>query len=140
VDRSAAYAARHAAKNVVAAGLAERCEIQLSYAIGVAHPISVRVETFGTGKMPDEKLASIVEKLFDFRPGAIIKRLDLRRPIYMQTASYGHFGRADLDLPWEKLDYVDALKAEAHPGKATKGTAPVRKAHADDESPALRSL
>jgi S-adenosylmethionine synthetase len=141
VDRSAAYAARHAAKNVVAAGLAERCEIQLSYAIGVAHPISVRIETFGTGKMADDKLAAIVEKLFDFRPGAIIKRLDLRRPIYVQTATYGHFGRPDLDLPWEKLDYVDALKAEAHPGKTAKEKAPVRKAtHADDESPALRSL
>ena len=111
VDRSAAYAARHAAKNVVAAGLAERCQIQLAYAIGVAEPVSVLVDTFGTGVMPDDKLAEIVTKVFDFRPSAIIERLNLRRPIYRQTAAYGHFGRTDVDLPWEKEDYVEALKS-----------------------------
>ena len=111
VDRSAAYAARHAAKNVVAAGLADRCEIQLSYAIGVAHPVSIMADTFGTGKLPDEALAEKISSVFDFRPAAIIERLQLRRPIYAQTAAYGHFGRTDLDLSWEKTDYVDKLKA-----------------------------
>ena len=110
VDRSAAYAARYAAKNIVAAGLADKCEIQLSYAIGVANPTSVRVETFGTGKLPDVKLVEIVRKNFDLRPAGIIKMLDLRRPIYKQTAAYGHFGINDLDLPWEKLDKVEDLK------------------------------
>ena len=111
VDRSAAYAARYAAKNLVAAGLASRCEIQLSYAIGVARPTSVMVNTFGTGKLSDEKLTDIVRDTFDLRPAGIIRMLDLRRPIYKQTASYGHFGRNDLDLPWERLDKVDALRA-----------------------------
>ena len=111
VDRSAAYAARYAARNVVAAGLADRCQIQLAYAIGVAEPVSVLVDTFGTGKIDDEKLAEIVSKVFDFRPAAIIQKLDLRRPIYRQTAAYGHFGRTDIDLPWEKEDMVEALKA-----------------------------
>ena len=110
VDRSAAYAARYVAKNIVAAGIADRCEIQLSYAIGVAQPTSVMVDTFGTGKIADDKLVEIVRENFDFRPAGIIKMLDLRRPIYKQTAAYGHFGRNDLDLPWEKLDKVDALK------------------------------
>lgn len=110
VDRSAAYAARYVAKNMVAAGLARKCEIQLSYAIGVAHPTSIQVETFGTGKLSDQKLTEIVRENFDLRPAGIIKMLDLRRPIYKQTAAYGHFGRNDLDLPWEKLDKVDALK------------------------------
>lgn len=110
VDRSAAYAARYAAKNLVAAGLADRCEIQLSYAIGVASPTSVRVDTFGTGKLEDVKLVEIIRENFDLRPAGIIKMLDLRRPIYKQTAAYGHFGRDDLDLPWEKLDKVDTLK------------------------------
>ena len=110
VDRSAAYAARYAAKNIVAAGLADKCEIQLSYAIGVANPTSVRVETFGTGKLPDVKLVEIVRENFDLRPAGIIKMLDLRRPIYKQTAAYGHFGRNDLDLPWEKLDKAEELK------------------------------
>ena len=110
VDRSAAYAARYAAKNIVAAGLADNCEIQLSYAIGVAQPTSVMVDTFGTGKLSDEKITEIVRENFDLRPAGIIKMLDLRRPIYKQTAAYGHFGRNDLDLPWEKLDKVDALK------------------------------
>jgi S-adenosylmethionine synthetase len=110
VDRSAAYAARHAAKNVVAAGLADRCQIQLAYAIGVAEPVSIMVDTFGTGVLPDDKLAEIVEKVFDFRPAQIIKRLDLRRPIYRQTAAYGHFGRTDIDLPWEHEDCVEELK------------------------------
>ncbi len=111
VDRSAAYAARHAARNVVAAGLADRCQIQLAYAIGVAKPVSVMVDTFGTGTMPDEKLAALISEVFDFRPAAIISRLNLRRPIYRQTAAYGHFGRTDLDLPWEREDYVDALRS-----------------------------
>ena len=111
VDRSAAYAARYVAKNIVAAGLADQCEIQLSYAIGVAQPTSVRVDTFGTGKVSDEKLVEIVRENFDLRPAGIIRMLDLRRPIYKQTAAYGHFGRTDLDLPWEKLDKVDVLKA-----------------------------
>ena len=110
VDRSAAYAARYVAKNIVAAGLAAQCEIQLSYAIGVAQPTSVRVDTFGTGKVSDEKLVEIVRENFDLRPAGIIRMLDLRRPIYKQTAAYGHFGRNDLDLPWEKLDKVDSLK------------------------------
>ena len=110
VDRSAAYAARYAAKNIVAAGLADKCEIQLSYAIGVAQPTSVMVDTFGTGKLSDEKITEIVRENFDLRPAGIIKMLDLRRPIYKQTAAYGHLGRNDLDLPWEKLDKVDALK------------------------------
>lgn len=111
VDRTAAYAARYAAKNVVAAGLAKKCEIQLSYAIGVACPTSIRVDTFGTGKVSDEKLVEILRENFDFRPAGMIKMLDLRRPIYKQTAAYGHFGRTDIDLPWEKTDKVDALKA-----------------------------
>ena len=110
VDRSAAYAARYVAKNIVAAGLAEKCEIQLSYAIGVAQPTSIMVDTFGTGKLSDEKLVEIVRENFDLRPAGIIKMLDLRRPIYKQTAAYGHFGRNDLDLPWEKTDKVDAMK------------------------------
>ena len=110
VDRSAAYAARYVAKNIVAAGLADKCEIQLSYAIGVAQPTSVMVDTFGTGKIADDKLVSIVRENFDLRPAGIIKMLNLRRPIYRQTAAYGHFGRNDLNLPWEALDKVDALK------------------------------
>ena len=110
VDRSAAYAARYVAKNLVAAGLADRCEIQLSYAIGVAHPTSIMVDTFGTGKLSDGRLVEIIRSHFDLRPAGIIKMLDLRRPIYKQTAAYGHFGRNDLDLPWEKLDRVEELK------------------------------
>ena len=110
VDRSAAYAARYVAKNIVAAGLADKCEIQLSYAIGVAQPTSIMVDTFGTGKAADEKLLTAIRENFDLRPAGIIKMLDLRRPIYKQTAAYGHFGRNDLDLPWEKLDKVDVLK------------------------------
>ncbi len=110
VDRSAAYAARYVAKNIVAAGLAEKCEIQLSYAIGVAQPTSVMVDTFGTGRLSDEKLVEIIRENFDLRPAGIIKMLDLRRPIYKQTAAYGHFGRNDLKLPWEALDKVDVLK------------------------------
>ena len=110
VDRSAAYAARYVAKNIVAAGLADKCEIQLSYAIGVAHPTSIMVETFGTGKLSEEKLVEIIRENFDLRPAGIIRMLDLRRPIYKQTAAYGHFGRNDLDLPWEKLDKVDTHK------------------------------
>ncbi|MGI6177241.1 MAG: methionine adenosyltransferase [Eubacterium sp.] len=112
VDRSASYAARYAAKNVVAAGLADKCEIQLAYAIGVAKPVSIMVDTFGTGKLSDEKIAEIVEKHFDFRPAAIIRDLDLRRPIYRQTAAYGHFGRTDVDLPWEHTDKAEELRAE----------------------------
>lgn len=110
VDRSAAYAARYVAKNIVAAGLAKKCEIQLSYAIGVAQPTSVMVDTFGTGKISDNKLVEIIRENFDLRPAGIIKMLDLRRPIYKQTAAYGHFGRNDLDLPWERLDKTEALK------------------------------
>ena len=110
VDRSAAYAARYVAKNIVAAGLAKKCEIQLSYAIGVAHPTSIMVDTFGTGKVSNERLVEIIRENFDLRPAGIIKMLDLRRPIYRQTAAYGHFGRTDLDLPWERLDKVEALK------------------------------
>ena len=110
VDRSAAYMARYVAKNLVAAGLAKKCQIELAYAIGVARPVSVLVETFGTGKLPDEELSRLVERVFDLRPAAIIKTLDLRRPIYGQVAAYGHFGRADLDLPWEKTDMVETLR------------------------------
>ena len=110
VDRSAAYAARYVAKNIVAAGLADQCEIQLSYAIGVAHPTSIMADTFGTGKVSDEKLVEIIRENFDLRPAGIIKMLNLRRPIYKQTAAYGHFGRNDLDLPWEKLDKAEDLK------------------------------
>ena len=113
VDRSASYAARYAAKNVVAAGLADRCEIELAYAIGIAQPVSILVDTQGTGKLPDDKIAEIVSKVFDFTPGGIIKKLDLRRPIFRKTAAYGHFGREDADFTWEKTDMVDVLKAEA---------------------------
>ena len=112
VDRSAAYAARYVAKNIVAAGLADKCEIQLSYAIGVAEPTSIMVDTFGTGKKSNQELVDLIRRHFDLRPAGIIKMLDLRRPIYKQTAAYGHFGRNDLDLPWEKLDKVDILKAD----------------------------
>ena len=110
VDRSAAYAARYVAKNIVAAGLADKCEIQLSYAIGVAHPTSIMVDTFGTGKISEEKMVEMIRENFDLRPAGIIKMLDLRRPIYKQTAAYGHFGRTDLDLPWEKTDKAEILK------------------------------
>lgn len=113
VDRSAAYAARWVAKNVVAAGLAERCEIQVAYAIGVAHPLSINVETFGTGVIPDDDIAKAIEKVFDLRPGAIIRDLQLRRPIYQQVAAYGHFGRDDLDLTWERTNKVEELKKAA---------------------------
>ena len=112
VDRSAAYAARYVAKNIVAAGLADKCEIQLSYAIGVAEPTSIMIDTFGTGKKSNQELVDLIRKYFDLRPAGIIKMLDLRRPIYKQTAAYGHFGRNDLDLPWERLDKVDLLKGE----------------------------
>ncbi len=112
VDRSAAYAARYVAKNIVAAGLADRCEIQLAYAIGVAQPVSVMVDTFGTGKVSEERLVELIKKHFDLRPAAIIRDLDLRRPIYRQVAAYGHFGRHDLDLPWERTDKAEALKAD----------------------------
>ena len=110
VDRSAAYAARYVAKNIVAAGLCDRAEVQLSYAIGVASPTSIRIDTFGTGRIPEDKLIDIITENFDLRPAGIIQMLDLRRPIYKQTAAYGHFGRNDLDLPWEKLDKIDVLK------------------------------
>ena len=110
VDRSAAYAARHVAKNIVAAGLARQCEVQLAYAIGVAHPVSIRVETYGTGTMPDTELSALVDRVFDLRPTAIINNLKLRRPIYRQLAALGHVGRTDIDLPWEQLDYVEKLK------------------------------
>ena len=113
VDRSAAYAARYAAKNIVAAGLVDRLEIQLSYAIGTAHPIAISIETFGTHKVDEEVIEKLIKKHFDFRPGAIIKTLDLRRPIYKQTAAYGHFGRDDLDLPWERIDKAEAIRADA---------------------------
>lgn len=113
VDRSAAYAARYVAKNIVAAELAKRCEVQLAYAIGVARPVSVRVDTFGTGKIDEEIIEKLIEKHFDLRPAGIIKSLDLRRPIFRQTAAYGHFGRTDLDLPWEKTDKADVLREEA---------------------------
>ncbi len=112
VDRSATYAARYVAKNLVAAGLAKKCEIQLSYAIGVARPTSILVDSFGTGAVSDEELIKIVEKHFDLRPAAIIRDLDLRRPIYRQVAAYGHFGRTDIDVPWEKTDKVEELKEE----------------------------
>lgn len=110
VDRSGAYAARHVAKNIVAAGLADKCEVELAYAIGVAKPVSIYVETFGTGKIPEDKIIELIEKCFDLRPAAIIKNLGLRAPIYKQTAAYGHFGRTDVDLPWERLDMVEELK------------------------------
>ena len=113
VDRSGAYAARWVAKHIVAAGLADRCEIQVAYAIGVARPLSINVETFGTGKLPDEAIAGLIEQIFDLRPGAIIRDLGLRRPIFRATATYGHFGRDDLDLPWERLDRLDSLKNAA---------------------------
>src|SRR3990170_762696 len=113
VDRSAAYASRWAAKNVVAAGLADRCEIQVAYAIGVAHPLSVNVETFGTGKVSDDRISELILQHFDLRPGAIIRDLDLRRPIYRQTAAYGHFGREDVEFPWERIDKAEALKQAA---------------------------
>jgi S-adenosylmethionine synthetase len=112
VDRSGAYAARYVAKNIVAAGLADKCEVQLAYAIGVARPVSIRVDTFGTGKVSEEKLVELVKKHFDLRPAGIIRQLDLRRPIYRQTAAYGHFGRTDIDLPWERTDKAEILKAE----------------------------
>jgi S-adenosylmethionine synthetase len=122
VDRSAAYAARWAAKNIVAAGLAERCEIQVAYAIGVAHPLSVNVETFGTGRIPSERISDLIQEHFDLRPGAIIRDLQLRRPIFRQVAAYGHFGRDDLDLPWERTDKVDLLRDAAGLGeKVTAG-------------------
>ncbi|MGZ4106060.1 MAG: methionine adenosyltransferase domain-containing protein, partial [Tumebacillaceae bacterium] len=113
VDRSAAYAARYVAKNIVAAGLADKCEVQLAYAIGVARPVSIAVDTFGTGKVADETIVELVEKNFDLRPAGIIRELDLRRPIYRKTAAYGHFGRTDIDLPWERTDKVEVLKAGA---------------------------
>lgn len=113
VDRSAAYAARYVAKNIVAAGLADKCEIQLAYAIGVAHPVSVMVETFGTEKIATDKIEALVKANFDLRPAGIIKMLDLRRPIYKQTAAYGHFGRTDVDLPWEHTDKANDLRKQA---------------------------
>ena len=113
VDRSAAYAARYVAKNIVAAGLASKCEIELAYAIGVARPLSIFIDTFGTGKVSEERLVELVNKHFDLRPGAIIRDLDLRKPIYKQTAAYGHFGRTDLDLPWERTDKAEILRKEA---------------------------
>jgi len=119
VDRSGAYMARYVAKNVVAAGLARRCELQLAYAIGVAHPLAINLQTFGTGVLPDTALADLVERTFDLRPGAIIANLDLRRPIYRPTAAYGHFGRSDLDLPWERTDRAASLREAA----ATAGVA-----------------
>jgi S-adenosylmethionine synthetase len=119
VDRSGAYAARWVAKHIVAAGLADRCEIQVAYAIGVARPLSINVETFGTGKLPDEQISDLIDAHFDLRPGAIIRDLDLRRPIYRQTAAYGHFGRDDLDLPWENLQRLSALQAEVGALRAT---------------------
>ena len=113
MDRSAAYAGRYVAKNLVAAGLAKRCEIELAYAIGVARPVSLLVDTQGTGVLPDEKLAQLVDKCFDLRPAGIIEMLDLRRPIYRQTAAFGHFGRTDIDLPWERLDKAELLREAA---------------------------
>ncbi|MGL6016518.1 MAG: methionine adenosyltransferase domain-containing protein, partial [Selenomonadaceae bacterium] len=113
VDRSAAYAARYVAKNVVAAGLADKCEIQLAYAIGVARPVSIMVETFGTAKVAEDLIADLINKNFDLRPAGIIKALDLRRPIYAQTAAYGHFGRTDIELPWEKTDKAATLRQQA---------------------------
>lgn len=115
VDRSAAYAARYIAKNLVAAGIVDRLEVQIAYAIGVAQPVSVTVDAFGTGKLPDAEILALIQKHFDLRPAAILERLELRRPIYRQTAAYGHFGRSDLDLPWERLDMADTLKAETAP-------------------------
>ncbi|HQX63720.1 MAG TPA: methionine adenosyltransferase domain-containing protein, partial [Thermomicrobiales bacterium] len=115
VDRSGAYAARYVAKNIVAAGLAQRCELQISYAIGVAHPLSYHIETFGTGVISDERLGALVMDMFDLRPLAIIEDLDLMRPIYRQVAAYGHFGRPDLDLPWERTDLAEALREAAGP-------------------------
>ncbi len=123
VDRSAAYAARYVAKNLVAAGLADRLEIQISYAIGVAHPLSISIETFGTNKVSDEKIVELTNKHFDLRPGAIIRELDLRRPIYKQTAAYGHFGRLDVSLPWERTDKAATLRREAFVGPAEKEAA-----------------
>src|SRR5690606_13599640 len=113
VDRSAAYAARYVAKNIVAAGLADKCEIQLAYAIGVAEPVSISVDTYGTGKVSEAKLVELIRSNFDLRPAGIIRMLDLRRPIYRQTAAYGHFGRTDLNVPWEQTDKAEALKAQA---------------------------
>jgi S-adenosylmethionine synthetase len=113
VDRSAAYAARYVAKNIVAAGLAKKCEVQVAYAIGVSHPVSIMVDTFGTGVISDEKIQKLIVENFDLRPGAIIRDLDLRRPIYKQVATYGHFGRSDLDLSWEKTDKAEILKKQA---------------------------
>ncbi len=114
VDRSAAYAARYVAKNIVASGIADKCEIQLAYAIGVAHPVSILIDTFGTNKIPDDKIVELVRKNFDLRPAGIIQSLDLQRPIYAKTAAYGHFGRTDIDLPWEKTDKADLLRREAN--------------------------
>ncbi|GAG02837.1 unnamed protein product, partial [marine sediment metagenome] len=113
VDRSGSYMARYVAKNIVAAGIADKCEVQVAYAIGVAHPLSVMVDTFGTGKISEGKIVELINKHFDLRPGLIIKELDLRKPIYKQVASYGHFGRADLDLPWEKTNKASVLKKDA---------------------------
>jgi S-adenosylmethionine synthetase len=118
VDRSAAYAARHVAKNVVAAGLAQRCEVQVAYAIGVAHPVSTMVDTFGTGKLPDAEITRLVEAEFDLRPGAFRRYLDLHRPIFQKTAAYGHFGREDPDFTWERTDRADALRAAADSANA----------------------
>jgi S-adenosylmethionine synthetase len=119
VDRSAAYAARYVAKNIVAAGLAERCLIQLAYVIGVARPVSLNVETFGTGAVPDTMIRGLIEEHFDFRPQEIIKRFDLQRPIYLQTAAYGHFGRPELDLPWERTDLADTFRQSAGVARVT---------------------
>ncbi|GMA51288.1 hypothetical protein GCM10025857_26450 [Alicyclobacillus contaminans] len=113
VDRSAAYAARYVAKNVVAAGLARKCELQVAYAIGVAQPVSISVDTYGTGTIPEEQIVALIRKHFDLRPAAIIRDLNLRQPIYRQTAAYGHFGRTDLDVPWERTDKADALRNDA---------------------------
>jgi S-adenosylmethionine synthetase len=118
VDRSGAYAARWVAKHIVAAGLADRCEIQVAYAIGVAHPLSVNIETFGTGRIPDSEILNLIEEHFDLRPGAIIRDLGLRRPIFRPTATYGHFGRDDIDLPWERLDRLEAIRAAVGSVKA----------------------
>jgi len=114
VDRSGAYAARYIAKNIVAAGLASKVEVQIAYAIGVAKPVSLLIDTFGTGKISEEKIQELVNENFDLRPAGIIRELDLRRPIYKQTAAYGHFGRTDIDLPWEKTDKAELLKTQAH--------------------------
>jgi S-adenosylmethionine synthetase len=122
VDRSAAYAARYVAKNVVAAGLAERCEVQVAYAIGVAHPVSVMVQSFGTGKLPDAQIAGLVTEHFDLRPAAFRRYLDLHRPIFQKTAAYGHFGREDADFTWERTDRADALREAA--GLGSKDAAP----------------